>query len=77
MKKLVCDRCGLKITNREDIEMTLEGKEAWEATVRAGGAEPRGTFPCQNFAHCGGEMELVVESGIVRWCRQLMKLLSR
>ncbi len=59
MKKLVCDRCGLELTDKDDVEMALEGKEAWAAAVRARGAEPRGILPCQNFARCGGEMKLL------------------
>ena len=58
MKKLVCDRCGAKISDRSEIEMALEGKKAWEATARASGAEPRGVIPCENFIRCGGEMKL-------------------
>ena len=77
MKKLVCDRCGKELTEKEDIEIALEGKEAWEATVRAGGAEPRGVLPCENFIRCGGEIKLVGNSRLVQWRRWLMKLLSQ
>ncbi len=63
MKKLVCDRCGAELTDKYNIEMVLEGREAWEASVRAGGAEPRGVFPCQNFVCCHGEMILVDDKG--------------
>ena len=76
MKKLVCDRCGLELTDREDIETALEGKEAWKATARARGAEPRGVIPCQNFVRCGGEIKLVVDKKIVQWSRSLTKLFS-
>ena len=76
MKKLVCDRCGLELTDREDIETALEGKKAWEATARARGAEPRGIIPCKNYVRCGGEIKLVVDSRVVRWYRSLTKLLS-
>ncbi len=65
--KLVCDRCGLELTEKEDVELALEGKRAWEAAVRARGAEPRGVFPCQNFIRCGGEMKLVDDKKVVRW----------
>jgi len=58
MKKLICDRCGLELTEKEDREAALEGKEAWQAVVRARGAEPRGILPCENYARCGGEMKL-------------------
>ncbi|MFC2036057.1 hypothetical protein ACFLUJ_08085 [Chloroflexota bacterium] len=58
MKKLVCDRCGLELRDKDDVEIALEGKEAWEATVTAHGAEPRGVLPCKNFLRCGGEMKL-------------------
>ena len=64
MKKLVCDRCGLELTNKDDVEIVFEGKEAWEASVRAKGAEPRGVLPCRHFVRCGVEMRLVN----ARWC---------
>ncbi len=56
---LVCDRCGKELAEKENVELALEGKEAWEAAVRARGAEPRGIFPCENFRNCGGEMKLI------------------
>ena len=77
MKKLVCDRCGLEFTEKYDMEIALEGKEAWEKTVRASGAEPRGVLPCEHFVRCGGEMKLVDDSMVVRCCRSLIKLLGR
>ncbi len=58
MKKLVCDRCGAELTDKYDIELALEGMEAWQATVRARGGEPRGVLPCENYVRCGGEMKL-------------------
>ncbi len=58
-KKLVCDRCGAELTEKEDIELTLEGSEAWVTAVRARGGEPRGVYPCDNFIRCGGEMKLI------------------
>ncbi len=58
MQKLVCDRCGLELTEKEEVELALEGMEAWQTAVRARGAEPRGVFPCKNYIRCGGEMEL-------------------
>ena len=63
MKKLVCDRCGNELTEKEDIELALEGRASWEVAVRARGAEPRGVFPCENFSCCGGEMQLVKGKG--------------
>ncbi len=77
MKKLVCDRCGMELTEKYDMEIALEGKEAWEETVRASGAEPRGVLPCEHFVRCGGEMKLVDDSMVVRCCRSLIKLLGR
>ena len=59
MKKLVCDRCGKELTDKDDIELALEGTKAWQAAVRARGAEPRGVFPCENYVRCGGEMILL------------------
>ncbi len=59
MKKLVCDKCGYEITEIEEVELALEGQEAWEASRRAEGCEPRGVFPCKYHLHCGGEMKLV------------------
>ncbi len=77
MQKLVCDRCGQELVDGYDIELAFEGKEAWEATVRARGAKPRGIIPCENFVRCGGEMKLVVDRWIVRWYRRLTKVVSR
>ena len=59
MKKLVCDRCGTELKGRYDIDMVLEGQNAWQTAVKAEGAEPRGIFPCQNYVRCGGEMVLI------------------
>jgi len=72
MKKLACDRCGLKLTDIDDIELAIEGKEAWEASCRARGVEPRGLLPCENYVRCGGEIKTVV-----LWRQRLMKFLSR
>ncbi|MBA7600232.1 hypothetical protein ES703_07281 [subsurface metagenome] len=65
-KKLVCDRCGLELTNKDDIELALEGAEAWQAAVWARGDEPRGLFPCENYKSCGGEMKPFRGKGIFR-----------
>ena len=56
---LVCDRCGFQLTDKREIEMALEGQEAWENAVRARGVEPRGVYPCKNYSQCQGEMQLV------------------
>ncbi len=58
MTKLVCDKCGLELTEKDEIELALEGEEAWQAAMRARGAEPRGVFPCKNYIRCRGEMML-------------------
>ena len=63
-KKLVCDRCGKELTGKEDIELAFEGMEAWQAAVRAKGEEPRGIFPCEYYAHCGGELIIPSRKGL-------------
>ncbi len=60
MEKLVCDRCGFELTDIDDIDLALEGKEAWAVSCRARGVEPRGILPCQHYIRCGGEVVLVV-----------------
>ena len=56
-KKLICDRCGKELNNKDDIELAFEGMEAWQNSKRARGEEPRGIFPCEDyFRLCGGEM---------------------
>ena len=55
-KKLVCDRCGKELSDRDAIELALEGTAAWHAFVLAKGEEPRGIFPCENYIRCGGQM---------------------
>ena len=77
MKKLVCDRCGMELTEKYDVELALEGKGAWEAAVRASGIEPRGVLPCENYVRCGGEMKVVVGSGTFWWRRWLGKLFRK
>ncbi len=59
MEKLVCDRCGYELTDKDDIDLAFAGKEAWEAVCRGRGVEPRGVLPCQNYIRCGGEIVLV------------------
>ena len=72
MKKLVCDRCGLALEDKDGVDLALEGKEAWEAACRARGVDPRGILPCENYVRCGGEIKAVASR------RQgLMKFLSR
>ena len=55
-KKLRCDRCGLELSDPEDIDLAMEGRDAWHASVRSWGREPRGVFPCENYMRCRGEM---------------------
>ena len=61
MDILVCDRCGFQLDQREDINLALEGMEAWQDACRSRGEEPRGVFPCKNYRICHGEMLLVKE----------------
>jgi len=72
MKKLVCDRCGLELADKDGIELAIEGKWAWEAACRTRGVEPRGVLPCKNYIHCGGEIRAVA-----LWRQRLMKLLGK
>ena len=72
MKKLVCDRCGLTLTYKDDVDLAIEGKEAWEAACRTHGVEPRGILPCKNYVRCGGEIKVVASRR--QW---LMKLLVK
>ncbi len=58
-KKLRCDRCGLELSDPEDIDLAMEGRDAWHASVRSWGREPRGVFPCENYMRCRGEMVVV------------------
>jgi len=59
--KLVCDRCGFEITERDDIALAMEGADAWKASRRARGIEPRGEFPCKYHMQDEGEMLLISE----------------
>ena len=72
MQKLVCDRCGLELADKDSIELAIEGKEAWEAACRARGVKPRGILPCENYVRCGGEIVLVASRR-----QRLMKFLSK
>ena len=66
MKKLVCDKCGRELTEKDDIDLALEGQEAWQAAARARGIEPTGVLPCENFIRCGGEMILPKDSKAIK-----------
>ena len=58
MKILVCDRCGFELTEKDDINLAIEGTEAWQTAARARGEEPRGVYPCKRYIRCQGEMIL-------------------
>ena len=77
MKKLVCDKCGLELNKKGEIEMALEGKAAWEAAATARGIKPRGIMPCQNYARCGGEIILVTDDGLDNWKQRLRRLIRK
>lgn len=55
-KKLVCDRCGHELSEKEDINLAYEGQIAWEIAARERGTAARGVIPCKNYIRCGGEM---------------------
>ena len=74
MKKLVCDRCGTELTEKDDINLVLEGNEAWKMAVTARGTEPRGIYPCENFVRCAGELKFVHDSLVARCLRWTAKL---
>ena len=38
-KILVCDRCGAELTDEMDIEMALEGQNAWTTSARNRGTQ--------------------------------------
>ena len=57
------------MTEKEEVELALEGQEAWEMAVRARGEKPRGVLPCKHYIHCGGEMLIVAERKSV-WRRR-------
>jgi len=59
MEKLICNRCGYELTDKDDIDLAFEGKEAWAAACRARGVEPRGILPCKHYIRCGGEIVLI------------------
>ncbi len=74
MIKLICDRCGIELTEKSDIDLALEGMNAWRESVRARGMEPRGVFPCEHYVRCGGEM-IAVDDNIEN--RSFIKKLFR
>ena len=55
-KKLICDRCGATLDNKEEIELALQGTASWQNFIREKGQEPRGVFPCKHWIRCQGEM---------------------
>jgi hypothetical protein len=59
MKKLICDRCGIELSDPEAIDLVLAGMDAWQNSVRARGEEPRGIFPCKHYRNCHGEMVII------------------
>ena len=71
-KKLRCYRCGLELSDLDNINMAYDGMAAWHAAARARGLKPRGVFPCKNFMRCGGE---IVE--VIWWREWLRKAFSR
>ncbi len=62
-KKLVCDRCGYELTEKDDLDLAFEGQEAWAKSAREHGAEARGVIPCKNYVRCHGEMILTEDRG--------------
>lgn len=60
-KKLRCDRCGLELADKDDIDVAFEGMVAWQTAARSRGIEPRGILPCKNYVRCGGEVVEVDE----------------
>ena len=72
-KKLVCDKCGLEITDKDEVDMILDGMWAWQTAVRERGLEPRGVYPCKNFIRCAGEMIVVSSNRGLGWRRRKTK----
>lgn len=66
MKRLVCDRCGFELTEKDDVEQAIEGQEAWAVALRERGLEPRGLIPCQHFVRCSGEMQMVSRNKVIK-----------
>jgi hypothetical protein len=63
MDKLVCDHCGFELTEKNEINLALDGMDAWQDAVRSRGEEPRGVFPCKFYFQCKGEMVFVKARG--------------
>lgn len=55
-KKLICDRCGATLDEKDKIAMALDGTASWHAFIKEQGNEPRGVFPCAHWIRCKGEM---------------------
>ena len=55
-KKLVCTKCGNELSDKDAIDLALEGTSSWHVFLREKGEEPRGLFPCENYIRCGGVM---------------------
>ena len=70
MKKLVCDRCGLTLKYKEDVDLAIDSKEAWEEACLTRGVTPRGLLPCKNYVRCGGEIRVV--RSIRQWIMRLL-----
>ncbi len=71
-KKLRCDRCGLELSDPEEVGLAVEGRDAWHASVRSWGGEPRGILPCENYVRCRGE---IVE--VLGWRSKARRLFGR
>ena len=63
MEILMCDKCGFQLTEKEEIELAMEGVEAWQNACLARGQKPRGYFPCKHYRNCEGEMMPAKQSG--------------
>ncbi len=70
-KKLRCDRCGLELSDRDDLDAAFEGMYAWQNAVRSRGGVARGVLPCKNYARCGGE--IIEVTGWDEWRRKLLR----
>ncbi len=55
-KKLVCDRCGKTLDDKDEIEIALEGTASWHNFCHENGVDIRGVFPCENWIRCKGQM---------------------
>lgn len=72
MKKLVCDRCGRELTQKDDVDLAFEGKNSWAESVKAMGGKARGVFPCEHIIRCSGQM-IVVNDSLIARCFQGLK----